>query len=63
MSGAYVVVEIAYMFGQTRQLLNSRTALMVGSASSLTVNWQQCTRVAVPKMAVIAQVMHLKVKC
>lgn len=56
MSGAYVVVEIAYMFGQTLQLWSFRMALMDGFVLSLMVNLLQCIRVEALKMAVIVQV-------
>lgn len=56
MSGAFVVVEIAYMFGQTLQHWSSRMARMDGSVSFSMENSQQCIRVEALKMAVIVRV-------
>lgn len=56
MIGVFVVVETACMFGQIRQLWNSRTAQMVGSDLFLTVNLRQCIQAEVPKMEMTVQV-------
>jgi hypothetical protein len=56
MIGAFVVVEIACMFGQTRQHSNYQMDQMDGSDSFSMANSQQCIHPEAPKMATTVQV-------
>jgi abortive infection bacteriophage resistance protein len=55
-TGAFVVVEIAYMYGQIRQHSNSRMAQTGGLDSYSMESWLQCIRAEVPRMEMTAQV-------
>lgn len=61
MNGAFVVVEIAYMFGQTLQHWSYQMGQTDGFVSFSMENLQQCIQAEALKMGAIVQVNNYNV--